>query len=45
MLEKAVDEFESSLEAYLPVLMAQAKILWDQSEYEQVFRFLNSNLL
>lgn len=39
MLEKAVDEFEANLESYLPVLMAQAKILWDQGEYEQVLKF------
>lgn len=35
-MEKAVEAFEASLETYLPVLMSQAKILWEKGEYEQV---------
>ncbi|KAG1671845.1 Tetratricopeptide repeat protein 30A [Nymphon striatum] len=34
--KKAVFEFEETLERYIPVLMAQAKIFWDRENYSQV---------
>ena len=36
LLKKCVDEFDSILDQYIPVLMAQAKIHWDKDNYQQV---------
>ena len=36
MLKKYVDEFDQTLDHYIPVLMAQAKIYWDMDNYQQV---------
>ena len=35
-LQTALERFEDSLDKYMPVLMAQAKIIWEKGEYEQV---------
>lgn len=40
-VKKAVNEYDESLERYIPVLMAQAKIYWDRENYqavEKIFR-------
>jgi len=37
-LQKAVEELESALELYLPVLMSQARILWERADYDGVER-------
>lgn len=38
VLQRAVDAVESSLEEFLPALMAQAKLLWDKSHWAQIER-------
>ncbi|KAK9502454.1 hypothetical protein O3M35_011231 [Rhynocoris fuscipes] len=35
-MKKAVSDFEETLESYIPVLLAQAKIYWDLEQYAQV---------
>lgn len=35
-VKKAVADYEETLESYIPVLMAQAKIYWDLEQYAQV---------
>ncbi|XP_033226934.1 tetratricopeptide repeat protein 30A isoform X2 [Belonocnema kinseyi] len=35
-VKKAVNDYEESLERYIPVLMAQAKIYWELGNYTQV---------
>ncbi|KAI6206463.1 Tetratricopeptide repeat protein 30 [Aphelenchoides besseyi] len=35
-IDKATTEYEECLERYLPVLMGQAKIVWDREDYNQV---------
>ena len=40
-VKKAVNEYDEALEKYIPVLMSQAKIYWDQGDYsmvEKIFR-------
>lgn len=40
-VKKAVNEYDETLEKYVPVLMAQAKIYWDMKNYtmvEKIFR-------
>ncbi|XP_074857172.1 intraflagellar transport protein 70B [Carettochelys insculpta] len=40
-VKKAVNEYDETLEKYVPVLMAQAKIYWDMENYtmvEKIFR-------
>jgi len=40
-VKKAVNEYDESLERYIPVLMAQAKIYWDRENFaavEKIFR-------
>ncbi|XP_025931258.1 tetratricopeptide repeat protein 30B [Apteryx rowi] len=40
-IKKAVNEYDETLEKYVPVLMAQAKIYWDMENYamvEKIFR-------
>ncbi|KAL5262492.1 hypothetical protein ACHWQZ_G008029 [Mnemiopsis leidyi] len=40
-VKKAVNEYDEALEKYIPVLMAQAKIYWDKTNYnmvEKIFR-------
>uniref|UniRef100_A0A1I7Y4H1 Tetratricopeptide repeat protein 30 n=1 Tax=Steinernema glaseri TaxID=37863 RepID=A0A1I7Y4H1_9BILA len=41
---KAVDTYESVIEEYVPALMAQAKIVWDQGDYPKVERILQRGL-
>jgi len=35
-IKKALKEYDDSLEKYIPVLMMQAKIYWDEGNYEMV---------
>lgn len=35
-VKKVVEEYDETLECYIPVLMAQAKIYWDTENYQQV---------
>ena len=35
-VKKVVEEYDDTLECYIPVLMAQAKIYWDMEDYYQV---------
>lgn len=35
-IKRSLKEFDDSLEKYIPVLMAQAKIYWDRENYSQV---------
>lgn len=40
-IKQSLKEYDESLEAYIPVLMAQAKIYWDLDNYtmvEKIFR-------
>ncbi|XP_062507596.1 intraflagellar transport protein 70A-like [Corticium candelabrum] len=40
-IKRAINDYEEALERYIPVLMAQAKIYWDQENYpivEKIFR-------
>ncbi|KRY57296.1 Tetratricopeptide repeat protein 30B [Trichinella britovi] len=41
---KAIAAFDESLELYLPVLMAQAKIYWDQADYIQVEKIFQKSV-
>ncbi|XP_065899336.1 intraflagellar transport protein 70A-like [Dysidea avara] len=36
LVKKTVEEYDETLECYIPVLMAQAKIYWDMENYTQV---------
>uniref|UniRef100_A0A1B6E2P5 Tetratricopeptide repeat protein 30 n=1 Tax=Clastoptera arizonana TaxID=38151 RepID=A0A1B6E2P5_9HEMI len=36
VVKKTVGEYEDTLERYIPVLMAQAKIYWDMEQFNQV---------
>ena len=42
-LDKLNEEFDKTLELYIPVLMAQAKIYWDFENYEQVERIFSKS--
>ncbi|KAH7717054.1 Tetratricopeptide repeat protein 30 [Aphelenchoides avenae] len=35
-IQKAIEKHEECMERYVPVLMAQAKIIWSEEQYEQV---------
>lgn len=35
-LKVAVNEYDMTIEKYIPVLMQQAKIYWDAQNYQQV---------
>ncbi|XP_064406143.1 intraflagellar transport protein 70A-like [Halichondria panicea] len=35
-VKRAVEEYDDTLECYIPVLMTQAKIYWDKEDYSQV---------
>uniref|UniRef100_T1IR79 Tetratricopeptide repeat protein 30 n=1 Tax=Strigamia maritima TaxID=126957 RepID=T1IR79_STRMM len=43
-VKKAVNEYEESLENYIPVLMAQAKIYWDLENYPQVEKIFRKSV-
>ncbi|KAL0231608.1 hypothetical protein GEMRC1_011012 [Eukaryota sp. GEM-RC1] len=38
-----VDQFDNELESYIPVLMAQAKVLWDEENYSACERLLKQS--
>uniref|UniRef100_A0A914DBA8 Tetratricopeptide repeat protein 30 n=1 Tax=Acrobeloides nanus TaxID=290746 RepID=A0A914DBA8_9BILA len=38
IVQKAIESLENTLERYIPVLMAQAKIVWEKGDYAQVER-------
>eukprot|EP00800_Vazella_pourtalesii_P015141 TRINITY_DN4041_c0_g1_i1.p1 TRINITY_DN4041_c0_g1~~TRINITY_DN4041_c0_g1_i1.p1 ORF type:complete len:389 (-),score=121.14 TRINITY_DN4041_c0_g1_i1:1617-2714(-) len=44
MLKKYVDEFDQTLDHYIPVLMAQAKIYWDMDNYQQVEKIFKKSV-
>ena len=39
-LQKALKQYDQCLEKYVPVLMAQARIFWDEDSFQQVERVL-----
>ncbi|TKR59940.1 hypothetical protein L596_029544 [Steinernema carpocapsae] len=41
---KAVETYEKLIEGYVPVLMSQAKIIWDQGDYPKVEKILQRGL-
>ncbi|CAB0038789.1 unnamed protein product [Trichogramma brassicae] len=43
-VKKAVNDYEDALERYVPVLMAQAKIFWDLSNYTQVEKIFKKSV-
>ncbi|CAJ0946434.1 unnamed protein product, partial [Mesorhabditis belari] len=43
-IRKAVDGYDEALERYLPVLMSQAKIYWDQQDYSQVEKIFRKSV-
>ncbi|KAI5646147.1 tetratricopeptide repeat protein 30A2 [Phthorimaea operculella] len=43
-VKKAVVEYEEALERYIPVVMAQAKIYWDQENYGQVEKIFRKSV-
>ncbi|CAJ0565386.1 unnamed protein product, partial [Mesorhabditis spiculigera] len=43
-IRKAVDAYDEALERYLPVLMSQAKIYWDQQDYSQVEKIFRKSV-
>lgn len=43
MLTQRMHEYEDELERYIPVLMAQAQMFWDQGKYSNVLAVLNQS--
>lgn len=41
--KKALDDHDETLDQYVPVLMAQAKIYWDLGNYAQVEKIFQSS--
>lgn len=40
LLSQKIQEFDSELEKYVPILMAQASIYWDMGQYSNVIKVL-----
>jgi tetratricopeptide repeat protein 30 len=43
-VKRAVNDYEEALERYIPVLMAQAKIYWDQENYQMVEKIFRKSV-
>ncbi len=43
-VKKVVEEYDETLECYVPVLMAQAKIYWDMEDYYQVEKIFRKSV-
>ncbi|XP_069504798.1 intraflagellar transport protein 70A isoform X2 [Ambystoma mexicanum] len=43
-VKKAVNEYDESLEKYIPVLMAQAKIYWNMENYQMVEKIFRKSV-
>lgn len=43
-MKQAVNDYDSALERYIPVLMAQAKIYWDRNNYRQVEKLFRKSV-
>ncbi|KAI5746150.1 hypothetical protein M8J77_000393 [Diaphorina citri] len=43
-VKRAVSDYDDTLDRYIPVLMAQAKIYWDMENYSQVENFFHKSV-
>jgi tetratricopeptide repeat protein 30 len=43
LLSQKVDEYDSELEKYIPILMAQAHIYWEMGQYSSVIKIFNQS--
>ncbi|CAG0925009.1 unnamed protein product [Notodromas monacha] len=43
-VKRAVNEYEETLEKYIPVLMSQAKVYWDRENYGQVEKIFRKSV-
>jgi len=43
-VKRVVEEYDETLECYVPVLMAQAKIYWDKDDYQQVEKIFRKSV-